>query len=354
MKGLKAIIFAAAALITAPAVITSCDDWTEAEPNDYYTPPSDSYNNNLKEYFASPHKVMFGWFGNWGGNLQQNSLTGLPDSTDFVSLWLTWGPLTPDQQADLKAFQNRGSRAVLCWLATNIGENITPGYSGVPPIEAAKEFWGFVQTTDINPETGTYYTQEEALATQIEAAKKYADAIADTCDKYGVNGFDMDIEAHGTLIQSTANGGNQVQNEFLRHLRKRFNKPTDLLVIDIPGGSSWLGYYNELEQDVVEMVDYICWQTYELGHSGLNNFFNAVKGYKPDIYESVLAKSIVTATFERAVDKHYFLEQSTWKSNTGLPHAGQGAYHIEYDYAGYPDYPEVRKAIGIQNPPVNE
>lgn len=340
MKGLNKIILAAAALIAVPSVITSCSDWTEAEPKDFYTPPSPDYYNNLKDYFKSPHEVMFGWFGNWGGTLQQNSLTGLPDSTDFVSLWLTWGPLTPEQQADLKAFQARGSRAVLCWLATNIGENITPGYSGVPPLAAAEEFWGFT---------------DGDLESMCAAARKYADAIADTCEKYGINGFDMDIEAHGTLIHSKSSSNmNQVQNEFLRQLRKRFNKPDDLLVIDIPGGASWLGYYDELDDDVVESVDYICWQTYELGPSGLDYFFESVERWKPDLFEKVLAKSIVTATFERAVDKHYFLEQSTWKSSTGLPHAGQGAYHIEYDYAGNPDYPTVREGIAIQNPPITE
>lgn len=337
MKGLKSIFLAAAALITVPTVITSCDDWTEVEPEDYYQAPTEGYNNNLKDYFASPHKVMFGWFGNWGGTLQKNSLTGLPDSTDFVSLWLTWGPLTPEQQADLKAFQARGSKGVLCWLATNIGENITPGYTGVPPIAAAEEFWGFTNGD---------------IPSMIEAAKKYADAIADTCDKYNIDGFDMDIEATGTLIMS-GQESRQVQNEFLRQLRKRFDEKGRMLVIDIPGGTSWLSYYSYLDDDVVEMVDYICWQTYELGCSGLDNFFDAVKNRKPALFEKVLAKSIVTATFERAIDKHYFLEQSHYHNKYGLPHAGQGAYHIEYDYAGKPDYPTVREGITIQNPPIN-
>ncbi len=340
MKGLKSILFAAAALITLPAVMSSCDDWTEPEANDFYTPPTEGYNNNLKDYFGSPHKVMFGWFGNWGGSLKQNSLMGLPDSVDFVSLWLTWGPLTPEQQADLKAFQNRGSKAVLCWLATNIGENITPGYSGVPPLEAAQEFWGF--------------TSGDSAST-VDAAKRYADAIADTCEKYNIDGFDMDIEATGTLITSKWN--NQVHNEFLRQLKRRFEGTGRMLVCDIPGGTGWLSYYSMLDNDVVESLDYIVWQTYELGpttgYYGLDYFFDSVKSRKPELFEKVLAKSIITATFERAVDKHYFLEQSTYRNKYGLPHAGQGAYHIEYDYAGNPDYPTVREAISIQNPPIN-
>lgn len=336
MKGLKAILFAAAAMVAVPAVITSCDDWTEPEAENYYKPQPPSYSQNLKDYFASPHKVMFGWFGSWTGSGMGNSLIGLPDSTDFVSLWLCWGNLTPAQQADLKAFQARGSKAVLCWLATNIGENITPGYSGVPPIEAAEEFWGFTNGD---------------IESMTEAAKRYADAIADTCDKYGIDGFDMDIESHGTLIKSGSD--TIVQNTFLRQLRKRFDESGKMLVIDIPGASNWLNYYDELSEDVVESVDYICWQTYELNHAGLDNFFNNIKRYKPEIFENVIKKSIVTATFERASDKYLFLIQSTWRYSGGLEHAGQGAYHIEYDYPGNPDYPTVREGIAIQNPPIN-
>lgn len=337
MKGLKSIIFAAAALIAVPTVVSSCSDWTEPEAEDFYTPQTPAYKNNLKEYFASPHKVMFGWFGSWTGSGMGNSLIGLPDSTDFVSLWLQWGPLTEAQQKDLKAFQDRGSRAVLCWLATNIGENITPGYSGVPPLEAAEEYWGFTNGD---------------VPSMIEAAKKYADAIADTCDKYNIDGFDMDIEATGTLIM----GGQEtrkVQNEFLRQLRKRFDESGRMLVIDIPGGMGWLSFYSYLEDEVVEMVDYICWQTYELNHAGLNDFFNSVKRYKPEIFENTMKKSIITATFERAADKYLFPIQSTWHYSGGIEHAGQGAYHIEYDYPGNPDYPTVRKGISTQNPPIN-
>ena len=336
MKGLKSILFAAAALVMAPIAISSCSDWTEPEPEDYFTPLPDSYYTNLKDYFASPHKVMFGWFGSWTAAGKGNSLVGLPDSVDFVSLWLTWGPLTPAQQEDLQAFQKRGSRAVLCWLATNIGENITPGYSGVPPIEAAQEFWGFT-----NGDTES----------MVQAARKYADAIADTCDKYNIDGFDMDIEATGTLIKLGSDS--VITNEFLRQLRRRFDEKNRMLVIDIPGGAGWLSYYNYLSEDVVKSVDYICWQTYEIYGNSLYQFFDIVKGYKPDIFPEVLAKSIVTATFERAADKDLFPKQSVWQYKGGLlPHAGQGAYHIEYDYPGFPDYSTVRQGIRTQNPPI--
>lgn len=338
MKGLKSIIIAAAALIAVPAMITSCSDWTEPEAKDYYRPEnSPAYYQNLKEYFKSPHKVMFGWFGSWNAATKATQLVGLPDSTDFVSLWLVYGNLSEAQQADLKAFQERGSRAVLCWLATNIGEHLTPGFSGVPPLEDAQDYWGFTLGDS---------------ASMCEAAARYADAIADTCDKYNIDGFDMDIEAHGTLIR----GSNEayVQNTFLRQLRKRFDEKGRMLVIDIPGGTGWLGYYDELDDEIIDLVDYICWQTYELNPAGLTSFFNSVKNYKPEKFKTALSKSIVTATFERASDKYRFLPMASWNYGENMPHAGMGAYHIEYDYPGNPDYPTVREAIAIQNPPIKQ
>ena len=135
---------------------------------------------------------------------------------------------------------------------------------------------------------------------------------------------------------------------------KRFEPEGRWLVIDIPGGTGWLSYYDIIEEDVLKNTKYICWQTYELEHSGLDNFFDAVKRYKPEIFEEVLSKSIITATFERAAHKYLFPIQSTWRHRDGLPHAGQGAYHIEYDYPGNPDYPYVREGITTQNPPIYE
>lgn len=339
MKRLKSILFAAAALVAASAAVTSCSDWTEPEAKDYFKPQTEAYKKNLKEYFASPHKVMFGWFGSWNAASKSTQLVGLPDSTDFVSLWLVYGNLSEAQQKDLKAFQERGSRAVLCWLATNIGEHLTPGYTGVPPTEAAQEFWG--------------YTLGD-VPSMVEAAKKYADAIADTCAKYNIDGFDMDIEAHGTLIYGSSETARQVHNAFLRQLRERFTAEGRMLVIDIPGGVGWLGYYDELDDDVVECVDYICWQTYELSHTGLENFFNNVKNRKPELFEKVLRKSIITGTFETASNMPYFAPMAYWHHSSGIEHAGMGAYHIEYDYPGNPDYPKIRLANSIQNPPIYE
>ena len=182
MKGLKSILFAAAAMLAVPTLITSCEDWTEIEAKDYFsaTANTEAYKAQLKNYFKSPHKVMFGWFGSWSAGNISNKLIGLPDSTDFVSLWLCYGNLNEAQQADLKAFQERGSRAVLCWLNTNIGENITPGVNGVPNAQDAFKYWGYVPTNGI---TAPQYD------TNLNAAK---DANGDTI---WVD-YDYSIESH--------------------------------------------------------------------------------------------------------------------------------------------------------------
>lgn len=314
---------------------TACSDWTEMEAKDYYEPPTEGYKNNLKDYFNSPHKIMFGWFGNWAGKggSMQYSLCGLPDSTDFVSLWLCWGNLTQAQQDDLKDFQAKGSKAVLCWRAGDIGDNLTPGGNAT---DVKNKFWGI----DPNDEQ-----------TYLEAARKYALAIVDTCNKYNIDGFDYDIEDWGTLMSSSKP---ERANVFMKTLREEFNKTGKMLVADIPGASSWLTFYDVLSDETILSLDYIAWQTYELGCSGLDSFFEDVRRHHPNVFKEALGKSIVTATFERAIDKHYFTEQQNYHPACGIEHAGQGAYHIEYDYPGNPDYPTVRAAISAQNPPINK
>ena len=98
---------------------------------------------------------------------------------------------------------------------------------------------------------------------------------------------------------------------------------------------------------------------------GFSTSSASVRAHKPHLFEEVFKKSIPTATFERAVDKHYFLEQATWVPSFGMDFAGIGAYHIEYDYPDASaeeaasigvqtgvEYPHVRRAISIMNPPI--
>lgn len=352
MKNTKNILFGAALGIFFMAGIlgTSCSKWTQPEAQDYYTPPTEAYKQNLKDYFKSPHKVIFGWFGNWAGEggSMANSLMGLPDSVDFVSLWLVNFPLNEAQQNDLKAFQERGSKAVFCWRAGSIGAYITP--AGEDP----DTFWGV-------PKEPWKDSDEPAL---IAAAEKYAMAIADSCRKYKTNGFDYDIEDSGSLVNTSYPS---VLNAFMKKLREEFDKEGMMLIADIPAiSASWMYIYRMLEPEVLQSLDYLIWQAYNA--SGMDSFLESyVQPAHPEIYEEMVGKSIITADFEEASRKHYYLEQANWTPRSGLEHAGYGVYHIEYDYpdasaeevekygltAGV-DYPWVRKAIKTVNPQINK
>ena len=49
-----------------------------------------------------------------------------------------------------------------------------------------------------------------------------------------------------------------------------------------------------LSEETVLSLDYIAWQTYELGHSGLDSFFEAVRRSHPNVFKEAMGKSIVT------------------------------------------------------------
>ncbi len=328
---------------------SSCAKWTEPEAKDYFKPVSEEYKAGLKEYFKSDHKKMFGWFGNWSGKggSMDGRLIGLPDSVDFVSLWLCWGNINEAQQADLQEFQERGSRAVLCWRAGDYGYNLTP--KG----EVLTRFWD-AQVEKHDLKNYSYEGEFEGTIGQSKdelRAAAYAMAIVDTVRKYNVDGFDYDIEDWGTLMNYNKR---EVANTFMKVLRHEFTKDGRMLVADIPGGTGWLTFYDQLDDDVILSLDYLVWQTYDLVDSGLDNFFNAVKSHHPEVFENVMRKSIVTATFEEAAKKWRFSQQALYKPACGIDIGGIGAYHIEYDYAGNPDYPVVRKAIATLNAPQKE
>jgi len=365
MKNTKNILFGAVLglFFTFGILGTSCSKWTQPEAEDYYTPPTEAYKGNMKDYFGSPHKVMFGWFGNWAGEggSMQYSLMGLPDSVDFVSLWLCWGNLTEAQQKDLKNFQERGSKAVLCWRAGNIGDNLTPAYEVLADGTVVehpethrdeswrKKFWGIPRIEVYDESAPEFAAYKDSL---IAAAEKYAMAIVDTIRKYDVDGFDYDIEDWGDLMSY---GMRDVPNAFMRKLYSEFQKDGRWLVADIPGGKGWLQFYDVLDNDVLESLQYLVWQTYDLSGSGLEDFFYdeyGVRGHNPEMFECVMRKSIVTATFEEASKKFRFMDQINWVPSFGIEPAGYGAYHIEYDYPGNPDYPVVRQGITTANPPI--
>ena len=171
--------------------LAACSDATDMElknPADLTrSNKSEAYYAKLREYKKSDHQKAFGWFGNWtgAGVSLENSLQGLPDSVDFVSLWGNWKNLTTAQKEDLKIVQQKkGTKVLMCFLVFDIGDQITPS---IPEDKAAAgttwkqwrhEFWGWGSDK----------------ASKLAAVEKYANAICDTIDKYNYDGFDIDAE----------------------------------------------------------------------------------------------------------------------------------------------------------------
>lgn len=350
---LKRSIFSAATVVLLLSAVfgTGCEKWIEPEAKQYIVPEhTEAHKQNIRDYLASPHRIMFGWYASpsaWSGKTtgtsKKGSLMGLPDSIDHVCLWLTMGNVTDAQVEDLKDFHALGHTTAMCWTPANIGQNFTP--EGEDPAT----FWGYAEGT------------EESY---IAAAEKYAMAIVDTVRKYGLGGFESDNESQGTLISMSRP---ERFAAFARVLIREFEKDGNIFAIDIPGSSGWLSYYQMLTDDVLEGIKYLAWQTYDFNtYSQIHNFLegysgaSSVYGCKPHMYETVLTKSILCTTFERGNnDKDKFLAQiniNYTSPSTGLQPLGYGAYHMEQDFDsdyGY-DYPTVRRGISLLNPPIYE
>ena len=141
-------------LALSTPIWVSCNDWTESEAKDYFEGPSEEYYAALRAYKKSDHPKAFGWFGNWTGEGASlvNSMAGIPDSVDVVSIWGNWSNITEAQKKDLKFCQEvKGTRFTMCFIITSVGTQITPqhiydnwesmGFASQQ--EAVNDFWGW-------------------------------------------------------------------------------------------------------------------------------------------------------------------------------------------------------------------
>lgn len=116
-------------LALSTPIWVSCNDWTESEAKDYFEGPSEEYYAALRAYKKSDHPKAFGWFGNWTGEGASlvNSMAGIPDSVDVVSIWGNWSNITEAQKKDLKFCQEvKGTRFTMCFIITSVGTQVTP------------------------------------------------------------------------------------------------------------------------------------------------------------------------------------------------------------------------------------
>ena len=358
----------------AALALFSCSQWTETEreilPNqeglvrripfldaksEADLPPSlRKHYEAIREYRKTDHVLGFGWFGNWTakGADQNAYLKGLPDSVDFVSLWGTRGSLTQEQKEDLEYFQKiKGGKALLCWIVQDVGDQLTP------PGKSQSDYW----------------LKEKGGGDPIKACEAYADAIADTIQKYNLDGFDIDFEpgyghssrnnlmpiSQSVKIADTPPEGstsaNKYMNAFIKKIRYRLEAmgKGKLLVMD--------GEPYHLSTETSKMIDYYIYQAYwESSSSQVRSKVN----YKH--LDNYIRKTIITVEFEQKWrtggitnyesdaypelnDKNgvQIYDYATLDID-GIRIAGIGTYHMEYDKQDVP-YKWLRSALDRAN-----
>ena len=253
-------------------MFAACDTDVETKNPVNLTDPARTpeYYEALRAYKKSDHPVAFGWFGNWvgAGASLENSLRGLPDSVDFVSIWGNWRNLSPERKADLEYAQTvLGTRALVCFIVQNVGDQLTP--EG----EDATTFWG---------------EGDEAIV-------KYANAICDTIDKYGYDGFDYDYEPHYGH-RGNISGVPAAEKVFVETLSRRLGPKSGtnkMLVID--------GEPQSINAELGPLFNYFIVQAYQCGGDfDLDNRLGETIEHYDGILEpeAVAKKYIVTENFE--------------------------------------------------------
>lgn len=363
MKNLFKTILLTAITTTA---FTACSDWTETEPKNptdlTTTNRSEAYYAQLRKYKATDHEVSFGWFGNWTGSgaSLENSLAGLPDSTDFVSLWGNWKNPTAAQLKDLRYVQEKkGTKALICFLVFDIGDQITPEIpedkrkAGMTFKQWRHEFWGW----------------KNDEASQLEATKKYANAICDTIYKYNYDGFDIDAEPSYAQPFATDRElwtNPKIMTTFVETLAKRIGPKSGtkkMLVVD--------GEPHAFLASLGSYFDYFILQAYgNSSNSGLDSRVSSQIGHFKGTLkvEEIAKKIIVCENFERYASSggvtfrapHGKTMPSLWGFAQWEPtydgktyrKGGVGTFHMEYEYGPKNSitYPYLRKAINIMNP----
>lgn len=348
-------------------IASACSDWTDLEPK-YpmdltQTDKPDSYYEALKAYKNSDHAVAFGWYGNHTGVgvSLENTVKGLPDSVDFVSMWGGWKNILPDALADIhETQQKKGTKFLACCIVMEMGDQITPEEHNATRADRHR-FWGWVDG------------DEEAIRQSIV---RYANAFADSIDKYNLDGFDLDWEPSypqpfPTNKEMCHSGRIAIFLQTLIDRGMGLRGGTGrMLVID--GEPE----HSEIPKEMGKDFNFFISQAYACrSDQNLNGrLSNVIQHYDGVLTADECAKKfIVCENFENyaqtgGVDGFIDFEGNRYKSLEGMAHwlprygvdqkplsrkGGVGTYHMEYEYnvsgkEGH--YPYLRQAIQIMNP----
>lgn len=293
------------------------------------------YLEDLRAYKESEHPVMFGWFNAWepASPSAYSQLTLLPDSMDIVSIWGTdkMFNLNDEKKEQLKEIQAKGTKVIIGWIIENIGDQIVWD----------KTFW------PDEPE---------------DAIRAYAQAITDSINKYGYDGFDIDYEPsyaspfkagnhcgdwsnpwelNKALISCNRDYNKEYENLFFRTMRELLGPDK---ILNINGSIDWL------DPESAHLFNYFVVQSYNGTHaSWTNKVLNRLQ------YAGVKKNQIIyTESFEnKEQNRLNFRRYADFVVNTLDRDAGGiGAYHINEDALDNNNYQHIRKAISIMNPPI--
>lgn len=391
--------------------LTACSDWTDTEtqnPTDLTKNiRTEAYYTQLREFKKSDHPLSMGWFGGWAGRNAslKTSLSGLPDSLDFVSLWGNWKNLSQEQKDDLKYVQEtKGTKVLICWQVHDIGDQLTPdapeGWAEKNPGKIYRhEYWHWGNNKEEN----------------LKAVEAYAKAILDTIRTYNYDGFDLDAEPFIKQIGFEA-------NEELWHDLDYIHKFVEVLATELgpQSGTDKLlvidGMPEGLKKPEMEKYfNYFILQAYHNKNSGyrrvndIQTRFDAQYDHFKDVLspEALCKKIIITENFEdgqnitayryimaEGIEHQHDYEglvpnsMMTWQTTSQdrwgrtytlsdtekrwvsrsiityamwnptingkvCPKGGIGTFHMEYEYdkdGTINTYPNLRTAIQLQNP----
>lgn len=336
-----------------------CSDWTQAEALEYDFPLTESihgeeYYENLRAYKASKdHIKAFAWYSDWTstGTDIYGRLVCLPDSMDFVSMWGNNFNLSESKQRDLREVQTKkGTKVLMCWIVDNIGVQTTP--PDVVENGTQREFWGwFGETTDSNGEKVSEETIEAAI-------RKYARSIIDSMNKYGFDGFDLDLEPHYGASGNIASYPQRL-HYLLDELSKEMGPASGtgrLLCVD--------GEPETLLPETGLLLDHFLLQAYyDSNYPTTDSRLSALF----DTFESVMTReeivrmTILNSNFESfggSGGPNYTLRDGSTRVNQLKAYAmysypgvdakigGIGAFRVKFDE----NYKYLREAIQVANP----
>lgn len=338
------------ALLAIAASLSACSNWTEPEAMDldYVKGTDDRDYAALRAYKASDHQITYGWFSEWTGEGAglKNSLIGIPDSMDMVSIWITAFQLNDAKRKDLADVKRRGTRVLACISDSDVGSYLTP--EG----EDRNAYW---KIDEIGWE---------------EASYNYGKAIGKWVLENGYDGIDYDFEPNfghtGTLSSHPA----RVQ-KFIEGLAVYLGpKARGEGISPMAGGKVLMvdGEPQTLREECGPLIDYYNIQAYYCTSytdldGRLERLCNTFKNVESK--EEVIRKLIWSEDFERyqnsAGASHVMRDGTHTESLYGMAQyhcpdvaddvkiAGVGAYRFNL-HRSVNDYTVIRTVIQIMNP----